>query len=91
MTGPVLTFRVDVVAKNFISIILCEPINDTRLVDIVGRHLQFHTIADREADKAFAHFARNMREDEMFICQRDTKHCAGKNGHDYPFYFDGFF
>src|SRR6266576_2355578 len=70
---------------------LCEPINDTRLFDIVRRHFEFHTVANREADKAFAHFSRNVGEHEMFIRQRDAKHRAGKNGHDYPFHFDSFF
>ena len=82
-------FRGEVVAKNFIF--LCEPINDTRLVDVVRRHFEFHTVANGEADKAFAHFSRNVGEHEMFVCQRDAKHCAGKNGHDYPFHFDSFF
>ncbi len=53
--------------------------------------MEFYTIANREANKTFAHFSGNVGEHEMFVCQRDTKHCAGKNGHDYPFYFDSFF
>ena len=86
MTGPVFTFRGEVVAKNFIF--LCEPINDTRLVDIVRRHMQFYTIANCEANKTFAHFAGNVRQHEMFIRQSDAKHCAGKNRCNRSFHLD---
>ena len=77
--------------KFHLNFFLCEPINDACLVDIVRRHFEFHTVANREADKAFAHFSRNVGEHEVFIRQRDAKHRAGKNGHDYPFHFDSFF
>ena len=77
MTGPVFTFRVELVAKNFIF--LCEPINDTRLVDIVRRHLEFYTIANRQANKTFAHLSGNVREHETLVRQRNAKHRAGKN------------
>ena len=77
MTGPVFTFRVELVAKNFIF--LCEPINDTRLFDIVRRHLEFYTIANRKANKTFAHFSGNVREHETLVRQRNAKHRAGKN------------
>src|SRR5437870_8012915 len=89
MTGPVFIFRGEVVAKNFIS--LCEPINDAGLVDIVRRHFEFHAVANRKANKTFAHLSRNMREHEVLVCQRDTKHCAGKNRQDCPFHFNSFF
>jgi hypothetical protein len=84
MTGPVFTFRAEVVVKNFIS--LCEPINNTRLLDIVRRHFEFHTVTNRKADEAFAHLSGNVRKHEMFIRERHAKHCAGKNGHDCPFH-----
>jgi len=92
MTGPFLTFRGEAVAKNFILVFfLCEPINDASLVDIVWRHLQFHTVANRKPNKTFAHFSRNMREHEVFVRQRDAKHCAWENGQDCPFHLDSFF
>ncbi len=92
MTGPVFTFRGEAVAKNFIfNFFLCEPINDAGLVDIVRRHFEFHAVANRKANKTFAHFSRNMREHKVLVCQRDTKHCAGKNRQDCPFHFNSFF
>ncbi len=77
MTGPVFTFRGEVVAKNFIS--LCEPINDARLVYIVRRHFEFHTVANRKANKTFAHLSGNVREHETFVRKCNPKHRAGKN------------
>jgi hypothetical protein len=88
MIGPVFTFRGEVVAKNFI---LCESINYARLIDVVRRHFEFHTIAGRKADKTFAHFSGDMRKHKVFIRQRDAKHGAGKHGHNRPFYFDSLF
>jgi hypothetical protein len=77
--------------KFHLNSFLCESINDASLVDIVRRHLQFHTVANRKANKTFAHFSRNMGEHEVFVRQRDAKHCAWKNGQDCPFDLDSFF
>jgi hypothetical protein len=77
--------------KFHLNSFLCEPINDASLVDIVRRHFEFHAIANRKPNKTFAHFSRNMREYEVFVRQRDAKHCAWKNGQDCPFYLDSFF
>jgi hypothetical protein len=36
---------------------LAEPVNDTRLLEIVWGHLKLHPIAIEEADETLAHFA----------------------------------
>jgi hypothetical protein len=77
--------------KFHLNLFLCEPINDASLVDIVRRHFEFHAVTNRKANKTFAHFPRNMREHEVFVRQRDAKHCAWKNGQDCPFHLDSFF
>jgi hypothetical protein len=77
--------------KFHFNLFLCEPINDASLVDIVRRHFESHAVANREPNKTFAHFSRNMREHEMFVRERDTKHCARKNGQDCPLDLDSFF
>jgi hypothetical protein len=77
--------------KFHLNSFLRESINDASLVDVVRRHFKFHPVADREANKTFAHLSRNMREDEVFVRQRDAKHGAGENGQDRPFHLDSFF
>lgn len=43
--------------KFHLNFFLCEPINDAGLVDIVRRHLELHAVANRKANKTFAHFS----------------------------------
>jgi len=52
--------------------------------------VQFDAVANGKADEAFAHFTRNMRENQVFVRQRDPEHSAGENGCDRSFQFDGF-
>jgi hypothetical protein len=58
--------------KNLVA--MSESINDARPGGVVWRHLHFHPVTDREADKALAHFAGYMRENEMIVRERDPKH-----------------
>lgn len=71
MTGPVFSFRTVVIIN------LTEPINDAGFIHIVGGHLEFHTIANGEANEAFAHFPGDMREHIVFVRQRDPEHGPG--------------
>lgn len=65
--------------------------DDTRLIKVVRRHLEFHTITDGQADPTFAHLAGDGGKNDMFILQLDTKHGAGQNGVNAAFDFDVFF
>jgi hypothetical protein len=38
-----------------VSQLLPQPINDPRLCQVVGRHLDLHAITRRQADETFAH------------------------------------
>ena len=69
---------------------LTESIDDASFIHIVGRHLQLHPIAGRQADKAFAHLARDMRENEMLVREFHAKHRAGQHGDDLAFQLDRF-
>jgi hypothetical protein len=90
MIGLFVSFGT-VVAKNFITEIpSAKPINDARLVDIVGGHFQLHPVADSQANKAFTHLSGNMRENEMFVRELNAKHCACENGNDFSFQLDRF-
>ena len=71
--------------------IYLEPVNDPRLGGIVGRHFHFHTVANCQADKTFAHFARNVREHEMVVRQRDPEHRPWQDAHNGAFEADCFF
>jgi len=53
--------------------------------------VQFDAVANGKADEAFAHFTRNMRENQVFVGERDPEHRAGKNRHDYSFQLNRFF
>ena len=64
---------------------LAETINDARLAGIIRRHLQLYPIANSEANPALPHLARNVREHEMIVRERDTKHRARQDSHDGPF------
>jgi hypothetical protein len=77
--------------KFHLNCFLREPINYASFVGIVRGHFEFHAVANRKANKTFAHFSRNMGEHEVFVRQRDAKHCTWKNGEDCSFHLDSFF
>ena len=66
---------------------LFQPPGDSRLVEVVGRHLHFHAVANGEAHPAFAHLAANGGQHDMFVVQFDAKHRAGQHGYDSTFDF----
>jgi hypothetical protein len=71
--------------------ILSEAVNDASFIDVVGGHFHFNPIANGKANKAFAHFARDMGQDLMLVSQRHTEHGPGQNCQDRSFHFNGFF
>ena len=58
---------------------------------IVGGHLHLDAVADGEADPAFAHFAADRGQDQVFVGKLDAKHRAGEHGVDAAFNFNVFF
>jgi hypothetical protein len=70
---------------------MSEPINDARLGRIVRRYLHFYSITDRKANETFAHFAGDMRKNEMVVRKRDAKHGPREHSHDGALHCDGFF
>ena len=70
---------------------MSESVYDTRLGGIVWRHLHFYSITDRKANEAFAHFAGDMRKNEMVVRKRDAKHGPREHRHDGALYYDSFF
>jgi hypothetical protein len=69
---------------------MLESINDTRFSGIVRRHLHFYSIANRQSNKTFAHFAGDMGENEMLISERDPKHRPWEHRHYGALQFDRF-
>jgi hypothetical protein len=70
---------------------MSEPVNNPGFGGIVGRHLHPHAIAHRQANEPFAHFARNMREHEMLVRERDSKHRSGQHARDRSLQLDRLF
>ena len=70
---------------------MLEPVYNPRLGGVVGRHLHPHPIADGQANKTFAHFARNMREHEMLVRERYSEHRSGQHACDRSLQLNGLF
>ena len=73
------------------SLVLLQPPNDSRFVQIVGRHFHFDAVADGESNPAFSHFARDGCEDEVLVVELDAEHGTGQNRVDDSFDFDWHF
>jgi hypothetical protein len=61
---------------------MSESINDASFGGVIGRHLHFHPVANREANETLAHLSGNVCENEMVVRERDTKHGPGEHRHD---------
>ena len=73
--GPAFTFgRRGGSNRNLVG--MSESINDSRLGGVVRRHLHSHAITDCKPNKTFAHLSGNVRENQMIVCKRDTKHSS---------------
>ncbi len=76
--------------KNLIA--MSESINDAGFGGVVGRHLHFHPVPDRQANEPpLAHLSGNVRENEMIVCERDAKHGTRKHRRDRALQPDRFF
>jgi hypothetical protein len=75
--------------KNLVA--MSESINDARPGGVVGRHLHFYSITDRQTNKAFAHFAGNMRKNKVIVRERDPKHGPWQDCRNRALQLDGFF
>jgi len=62
---------------------LSKPINDARFIDIIRRHFEFYPVPGCEANETFAHFSRDVREDETLVRQLNAEHCARENRDDF--------
>jgi len=67
-----------------------QPINNTRFVQIVGRHFHFYAVTGSQADEAFAHFARDVGEDLVLVSQFNPEHGAGQHRQNCSFQLDVF-
>ncbi|MFT5470453.1 MAG: hypothetical protein ACI8UO_005581 [Verrucomicrobiales bacterium] len=63
-----------------VSIKLVETVNDARFVSVVRRHLELHFVAGDEFDETFAHFSRNVSQDDVSVIEFDMKHRPRQNG-----------
>jgi hypothetical protein len=70
---------------------LLEPPGDATLIQVVGRHLHFDMVADRQPDPALAHFAADGRQDHVFVRQLHAEHSSGEDYRDHAFNFNMLF
>ncbi len=70
---------------------LTEAVDDASFIDVVRGHFHFDTVANGEANEAFAHLARDMSENLMLIGQSNPEHRSRENRQDGSFDFNGFF
>jgi hypothetical protein len=54
-----------------------QPIDNTRFIEIVRRHLDFDPVAYSEADEPFPHLARNVGKNEVLIFELNAEHGSG--------------
>ena len=73
---------------NFVS---AQPPSDAGFVEVVGGHFHLHTVANGEADEAFAHLAADGGEDEVLVVEFDAEHGSGQDDFHATFDFDVFF
>ena len=89
MVGPVFTFgRRGGSNRNLVGI--SESINNTSFRGVVRRHLHSYPITDCKSDETFAHLSGNVRENQMIVCKRDTKHGPRQDHRDGTFQLDRF-
>src|SRR5438045_2960117 len=70
---------------------MSDSINDTSFGGVIGRHLHFHPVANREADETLPHLSGNVCENEMIVREGNAKHGSGKHRHDGALQLNGFF
>ena len=70
---------------------LLKPPGNSRFIQIVGRHLHFHAIANRQANPSLAHLAANRRQHEVLVVEFYPEHCSRQDGLHAPFHFDVIF
>ncbi len=75
----------------WLVVILSKSVGNPSFGQVVRRHFQAHTIADRQAHKMPAHFAGDVREYFMLVIQHHTKHRAWQNRLDRSFQLNGLF
>ena len=56
-----------------------QAINNPGFVEVVWRHLHPHAVADGQADKAFAHLARDVREHFVAVIELGPEHRPGQH------------
>ena len=67
---------------------LLQTEDDSRLVQIVRRHLHAHPIAGSQTDEMFPHLARNMGQHAVFVVQLDAEHRSRENSDDFAFHLN---
>ncbi len=64
---------------------------DSRLAEVVRRHLDVNAIAHADADEMLAHFAGDVGEDFVAVGEGHAKHGAGQHLGYRARQFNGFF
>ena len=67
------------------------PVDDPATAEVVGRHLDTHTVAREDADTVAAHLAGHVREDLVAIVQLHPEHGVRERLDDLAIELDLFF
>ena len=70
---------------------LLQPPGDACFLQVVGRHLHFHPVADGKTHPTLAHLAADGGQHEVLVFQFHPEHRARQHGHDATFDFNMFF
>src|SRR5260221_8999447 len=70
---------------------LPAAVNDPAAAQVVGRNLHLYPVAGDDADKVFAHAARDVGNDLVAVVQFDAELRVGERFFNAAFDFDGFF
>lgn len=66
--------------KNLVG--MSESIHDSRFSSVVRRHLHSYSIANCEANKSLAHLARDVRQNQVIVRERNAEHGSREDRHD---------
>ena len=70
---------------------LTQAVDNARFVEVIGGHLNFDAVSNRQADEPLAHLTRDVSQDNVLVCKFHPKHGAGQYSLHCAFQFYMFF
>ena len=70
---------------------LLVAVRDPAAIEVVGRQLDLHLVAGKDADVVAPHLSGDVAEDLMVVLELDPEHGVGESLEDLPLHLDLFF